>query len=138
MIYFTTGLVKLQGTGGLFKPDGVGWFEGTWWDGTSIHYALNYVTMSRISYASLPLPLWLTMMMTYTSVWWETLFPLLVLFRWTRKWALLLGILFHLGIWFTLAIGWFSFFMIAFYGVWVPDEFWARWLDKKADPPLAA
>src|SRR5262249_13975116 len=116
---------------GLIKPEGVEWFTGTWWDGTSIHYALNYLTMARYSYASLPLPFWLTKIMTYTTVWWEVFFPLLVSFRWTRWPALAMGITFHIGIWLTLAIGWFGFYMIALYGVWVPDEWWARWWDKK-------
>lgn len=122
VIYCTTGLVKLKGTG---------LFEGTWWSGTSIHYALNYLTMSRYSYASLPLPISLTAVMSWVTVWWEALFPLLVLSRYTRKWTLLMGISFHIGIWLTLAIGWFGFYMIALYGVWVPDDFWARWCDGK-------
>ncbi len=117
MIYLTTGLVKLEGTGFL---------EGTWWDGTSVHYVLNYVTMSRWSYAQLPVPLWITAVLTYTSVWWETLFPLLVLNRWTRTPALLFGLLFHLGIWLTIEVGWFSFYMFPFYAVWVSDRFWIR------------
>lgn len=119
VIYFTTGLVKLKGTG---------WFQGTWWDGTSIHYALNYCTWNRWSYAMLPVPFWITAPMTWLSVWWETLFPLLVLWRRTRKWALIFGLLFHIGICVTLSIGWFSFYMMAFYGVWVPDSYWEkRW-----------
>jgi uncharacterized membrane protein YphA (DoxX/SURF4 family) len=66
------------------------------------------------------------MPMTYVSVWWEALFPLLVLNRYTRPVALWFGILFHLGIWFTIEVGWFGFYTMAFYGVWVPDRFWPR------------
>jgi hypothetical protein len=122
LIYLSTGLVKLKGewAGGPFE------FKGTWWEGTSIHYALNYVTMSRWSFAQLPLPLWLTAALTYVCVWWETLFPLLVLPRWTRGPALWFGVLFHLGIYFTIEVGWFSFYTLAFYGVWVPEWFWQR------------
>jgi hypothetical protein len=123
VIYFTTGLVKLQGEGRIGAN---GLPVGTWWDGTSIHYVLTYVSMSRWSYAQLPVPLWITAPMTFICVWWETLFPLLVLNRWTRPWALLFGLLFHIGIWLTIEIGWFSFYTMAFYGVWVPDRFWAR------------
>jgi uncharacterized membrane protein YphA (DoxX/SURF4 family) len=118
VLYCTTGLVKLKGTG---------LFEGTWWDGTSVHYVLNYVTMSRWSYAQLPVPFWITAPLSYLAVWWEALFPLLVLNRWTRRWALWFGVLFHLGIWLTIEVGWFSFYTWVFYGVWVPDRFWARW-----------
>jgi uncharacterized membrane protein YphA (DoxX/SURF4 family) len=127
LIYLSTGLVKLRGEG--LDPV-TGWPTGTWWDGSSIHYVLNYVTMSRWSFAQLPLPFWVTAAMSYGSVWWETLFPLLVLNRWTRRWALWFGLCFHLGIWLTIEVGWFSFYTMAFYGVWVPERFWARF-----DPP---
>jgi hypothetical protein len=118
VIYCTTGLIKLKGDG----P-----FQGTWWDGTSVHYVLNGMYMTRISYVQLPLPFWITKPMTYACVWWETLFPLLVLSRWTRRWALWFGVLFHIGIWLTIEIGWFSFYSLTLYAVWVPDEFWERW-----------
>jgi hypothetical protein len=129
VIYMTTGLVKLEGNSYV---DGPWWhiasyhLVGTWWDGTSIHYALNYVTMSRWSFAQFPQPLWFTAVLTYTSVWWETLFPFLVLNRWTRPPALVFGVLFHVGIWLTIEVGWFSFYMFPYYAVWVPDRFWAR------------
>jgi len=83
--------------------------------------------MGRRSYVQLPLPLWLTMIGTYLSVWWETLFPVLVLWPRTRKWTLWFGILFHIGIYLTLEVGWFGFYTLALYGVWVPDSFWERW-----------
>lgn len=143
VIYCTTGLVKLKGNLNV-DEDGVwsGLFQGTWWDGTSIHYALNYIIMSRYSYASLPVPIWITAPVTYITVWWEALFPLLVLSRHTRPWTLAFGILFHIGIFLTLAIGFFSFYMIALYGVWVPCECWERWCGAVApadtsNPPVA-
>jgi hypothetical protein len=125
MIYLTTGLAKLRGSG---------WLEGSWWDGTAIHYVLNIMTMSRWSYAQLPVPFWITGPMTYISVWWETLFPLLVMNRWTRKWALWFGVFFHLGIWGTIEVGWFSFYTLSLYGVWVPGEFWDRWSRTARQP----
>ena len=114
VIYMTTGLAKL-----VLEP-----WTGTWWDGTSIHYALNYVTMSRWSYAQLPVPIWLTAPATWISVSWEVLFPLLVCKRRTRGPALWFGLLFHIGIWLTLEVGWFTFYTLALYGAWVPGEFW--------------
>jgi hypothetical protein len=118
IIYLSTGLAKLGGEEEALT--------GTWWYGTSIHYTLNCTTMSRWSYAQLPLPLWVTAPATYLSLGWEVFFPLLVLWRRTRKWALWFGVLFHLGIWLTIEVGWFSFYMLALYGVWIPDEFWDR------------
>src|SRR5207248_3115084 len=70
LVYLTTGLVKLKGEG--FGTDS--WPAGSWWDGTSIHYIMNYPTKARWSSAQLPLPLWLTKCMTYAVVWWEVLF----------------------------------------------------------------
>lgn len=124
ILYLTTGLAKLR-TEGVNDP--------TWWRGTSIHYVLNYVIMTRWSYAQLPLPFWITRIMTYVSVGWEVLFTPLVLFRWTRKWVLWFGVAFHLGIWLTLEVGWFSFYTLSLYGVWVPCTFWRRW--RPMTPP---
>jgi hypothetical protein len=136
MIYLTTGLAKLKG-----ETFGEGplteWLTGNWWDGTAIHYVLNYTTKSRWAYAQFPIPLWITKPLTYLSVWWETLFPLLVLSRWTRPWALWFGVLFHVGIFLTIEVGWFSFYTLAYYGVWVPCAFWARF-DRASSPDPAA
>jgi hypothetical protein len=129
MIYLSTGLAKLKGDG----P-----FSGTWWAGTSVHYALNDVTMSRWSFAQLPLPFWLTAALTYVSVWWEVLFTPLALGRRTRRWALAYGVLFHAGVWLTLEVGWFSFYTLALYGVWVPCAFWQKWRPPAGDPARLA
>jgi hypothetical protein len=124
MLYLTTGLAKLRG-----GPDTM--LEGTWWQGTSVYYVLQDITMARVAYAELPLPFWVTAAMTYSSVWFETLFPLLVLLRPTRKWALWFGVLFHLGIYLLIEVGWFSFYTCSMYGAWVPGEFWDRRLGRK-------
>jgi hypothetical protein len=95
--------------------------------------------MGRWSYAQLPLPLWMTAPLTYLSVGWETLFPLLVICRWTRRWTLWFGVLFHVGIYLTIEVGWFSFYTLSLYGVWIPGEFWDRWLRRpKTDTVLPA
>ncbi|MBM4070680.1 MAG: hypothetical protein FJ271_17255 [Planctomycetes bacterium] len=130
IIYLTTGIAK------LFRSDVL--FEGTWWDGTSLHYVLNDTTMSRFSYAQLPWPLWLTAPATYLSVAWEVLFTPLIMWRRTRKWTLWFGLLFHLGIFLTIEVGWFGFYTTSLYGVWIPGEFWDRWqTPRAAGKPLA-
>jgi hypothetical protein len=125
LIYGTTGLIKLKGDQWLQGPMS-NWLHGTWWDGTSVYYVFNLSDLSRWSYAQLPVPLWITMVLTYTSVWWEALFPLMMLHRWTRRFALVFGVLFHLGIYLTVEVGWFGFYTLTFYGVWTPDSFWRR------------
>jgi hypothetical protein len=127
VMYMTTGLAKLRGNITL-DPFSIG---GTWWDGSSVYYVLNDVTMSRVAWSELPIPWWVTYGMTWSSVWFETLFPFLMLSRWTRKWTLWFGVAFHLGIYLLIEVGWFSFYTVALYGVWVPGEFWDRWLRRR-------
>jgi hypothetical protein len=127
MIYLSTGLAKLARA----HPN-----TGTWWQGTSVWYMLQDCTMVRRAYAEFPIPFWMTVVATYLSVWFETLFPFLVLSRWTRKWTLWFGVLLHLGIWLTIEVGWFSFYTICLYGVWIPGEFWDRWLYRRRAGPL--
>jgi hypothetical protein len=142
MIYLSTGLAKLIRSIDIYELMDGNWLEaiekGTWWMGTSIHYVLNDTTMSRWSYAELPLPFWMTAIATYLSVGWETLFPILVMCRWTRKWALWFGVLFHLGIYLTIEVGWFGFYTVSLYGVWIPGEFWDRLLRRSQQNPTAA
>jgi hypothetical protein len=126
ILYLTTGLSKLIRV--MMRGEwNEAWWQGTWWDGTSLHYVFSDTTMSRWSHAQLPIPFWATVLMTYASVWWEVLFPLLMLSRWSRKWTLWFGVALHFGIFMTMEVGWFGFYMISLYAVWIPDEFWARW-----------
>jgi hypothetical protein len=125
VIYMTSGLAKLRGS---IVWDGLipGEIAGTWWDGTSIYYVLNNITRARIAWAELPMPWWATYGMTWVTVWWETLFPLLVLWRPTRRWTLWLGVFMHVGIFLLVEVGWFSFYTLALYAAWIPDRFWER------------
>lgn len=112
VLYLATGVAKLRGH--------------MWWHGTTLHYVLNDVTMTRWSFAQLPLPIWITAALSYASVWWEALFTPLVLWKPTRRWALLFGVLFHLGIYLMIEVGWFSFYTLTMYVVWIPDEWWEK------------
>ncbi|HYV35795.1 MAG TPA: HTTM domain-containing protein [Gemmataceae bacterium] len=160
LIYCTSGLAKLKGAEwgeGFWTtwPEGITlpllwerlgqwlrnsqrqWPKGSWWDGTAIHYVINDTTMARWAYARFPIPFWITRIMTYTTVWWEVLFPLLVLSRWSRPYALVFGIMFHVGVLITVDIGWFGYYMLSFYAVWVPDSFWQRFDKNPSVAPAA-
>jgi hypothetical protein len=138
LIYLSTGLIKLAGDslGSTPLPEWNHWqewpqwfhdnFQGTWWDGTSLHYFLNDTTMTRWSFVQFPLPFWITAVMTYFVVSWEILFPLLVMNRRTRPWTLMIGLLFHLGILVSVAIDSFVFYTLTFYALWTTDSFWRR------------
>lgn len=111
-IYFTTGGAKLYGE--------------TWWNGTSVHNVLNDVSMARWSYAQLPLPYWLTALLTWGTLLFECGFVFFVLWKPTRKWILYAGLLFHIGIYLTIEVGWFSFYSMALYAAWIPSAWWEK------------
>jgi hypothetical protein len=52
----------------------------------------------------------------------------MLLHRWTRRAALTLGVLMHVGMWATLDLGTFSFVMLASYIAFIPPERIERWL----------
>ena len=94
VMYTTTAIAKMRGH--------------TWFDGTSIHNVLNDVTMSRWSYAQLPLPIYVTAPMTWVSLAFEFFFPLLIWNRRIRPLIFLFGVAFHLGIYLMVEVGWFQ------------------------------
>jgi hypothetical protein len=56
---------------------------------------------------------------------WELFFIPLVIWRRTRVYTLLFGIGFHLVIYLVVEVGWFSFYCIACYAIWIPVP-WLR------------
>ena len=67
--------------------------------------------------------------MTWTVLVWEVSFPILVLNRWTRFVALLIGVGFHLGIFASMELGCFVPYTLCIYLAFLP---WERWLGKGA------
>lgn len=120
MMYTATGFAKLKG----------GW-HGTWLQGTSLHYVFNDLGLIRWSYAQLPVPFWISLPLNYVALAWEVLFIPLVLIPFTRRFALFYGLLFHIVIYLTLEVGWFSFYSMALYPVWLTDTWltqdWPVW-----------
>jgi hypothetical protein len=110
LIYFLNGLYKL--------------FSEDWREGTSLYYVLCDLTLTRFSYVQLPVPYALTKVCTWAVLAWEVGFPLWVALPWTRKPALVCGVLFHLGIWLTMEIGGFVPYMLTLYLPLLP---WERW-----------
>jgi len=133
---------------GLYKASGK-----TWHEGTSLYYVLGDLTLARFSYALLPLPLWLTKLMTWSVLFapvmlvpWQTLADrvarvkwlglhhLHVLLRWNRALFLIFGALFHLGILLMMELGGFGLYMLCLYLPLVPWERWRGRPDPAADP----
>ncbi len=114
-VYAATGISKL-----------IGPLSSTWYQGTSVHYALNDVLLARLAYPLLPLPLSLTLPLSYLVLAWEVLFVPLVIWPRSRRFALGFGLVFHLVSFVALEIGWFPFYILAWYCAWLPDEWFTR------------
>jgi hypothetical protein len=139
LIYCCNGLFKLLG------PD--------WTQGNSLYYVLNDLTLARWSYAAYPIPLWLTRVMTWSVLSFEVGFPLFMLLPWLvsgllrlqalrsraivravrllrylRVVVLCFGVLFHLGIFASMELGFFGPYMICLYAPLLP---WGRWLGRR-------
>lgn len=112
----------------------IGPLSSTWYQGTSLHYALNDLLLARIAYPLVPVPMWVTLPLTYLVFCWEVLFLPLVLWRKTRTPALCFGILFHVTSFFLLEVGWFGFYVLCWYCAWIPDD----WFERSLYPKLWA
>ncbi len=117
-IYFMNGLYKLMGP--------------NWLDGTSLHYVLGDVVLTRFSPFMLEIPSWLSRGMTWSVLAWEVSFPLLVLWKWSRRAALIMGVLFHLGIFATMELGGFVPYALCMYLPMLP--LWNGDADCSNDP----
>ena len=105
-----------------------------WRDGAAVHYAVNLNIFHRFPWPLPPSLDWATTIATYVTLVWEITFPVMMLSRVTRPFALLLGIALHAGMWSTLELGPFSFMMIASYLAFLdPVKFPQRhWLRSRA------
>ena len=101
VIYGFTGLWKLQ--------------DVHWRDGSALHYVLSNTRFRRFP---IDLPPWsaeLLTVATYVTLGWELLFPVMVLWPTTRRMALVLGVLMHVGMLVTMELGPFPFVMLGSY-----------------------
>ena len=117
LIYFNSGISKLA--------------YPVWRDGAAVHYAINSNIFHRFPWPLPPSLDWATTIATYVTLVWEITFPMMMLSRVTRPFALLLGIALHAGMWSTLELGPFSFMMIASYLAFLdpvkfPQRHWFR------------
>jgi hypothetical protein len=108
VIYWANGLHKVVGR--------------EWQLGNSLYFVLSDATLTRVSRVEFGLPYWLTRVMSWTVLGWEVTFPLLLVWRPIRIFALCLGVLFHLGIWFSLELGMFAPYMLCMYLPLLPWE----------------
>jgi predicted DCC family thiol-disulfide oxidoreductase YuxK/uncharacterized membrane protein YphA (DoxX/SURF4 family) len=108
VVYLFSGLEKL-----------VNWPYGDWIDGEAVARSLRDPTLTRVDWF-VNWPWQVFAPLTWATGLWELLFPLLVLFRLTRRWALAFGVMLHLSVFVLLEVTHFSFTTLAFYLLFVP------------------
>jgi hypothetical protein len=95
----------------------------TWRDGTAVSYALRIADVGRV-----PTPEFITHsvvlseLMTFGTLALEASLGVLVWNKVLRPWVLAAGVMMHLGIDFSILVGFFSFTMICAYISFVPAE----------------
>jgi hypothetical protein len=115
LIYLTSGVWKLH--------------DVHWRDGTALHYVLNSNLFRRFpSVPSAGLEPYLSIL-TYVTLCWELGFAFMLLYAPTRRVALMLGVVLHVGMLMTIEVGTFAWIMLAAYVSFLdPDSLsaWAR------------
>jgi hypothetical protein len=122
LIYLSSGLLKLV------------W--ESWQDGTALHYALSLNTYQR--FPTLPVGIeWLLAVGTYLTLFWEIGFIAMVWHPVTRRIALAIGVMLHLGMWVLLEVELFSWFMMASYLAFFDPHWLSRALRDRFRRELA-
>jgi hypothetical protein len=116
VMYFMNGFYKMQGR--------------MWWDGSVMWYVSHDLAWAR--WSPLPLPYWVSQLLTWGALIWETGFPLWIMLKWTRVPALIVGVIFHLVTFFHLEIAAFGLYALCLY---LPLAPWER---LRRAQPLAA
>jgi hypothetical protein len=107
----------------IYFFNGVHKFAGPQWRaGHTLHYTLGDLSIARVSSAELPLPFWLSQLMTWGVLTWELSFPLLVTMPRLRTPILWMGVFLHLGIGLSMELGMFAPYMLCLYLPLVPWE----------------
>lgn len=107
VIYAFSGFEKLKGS--------------TWWDGTALWTVFANSQMVVADFTWMRQLPWLISIITFSTVIFEIYFTPLVWNANTRKYILGMGVLFHIGIAFTMALYSFAVIMIAPYVLFLPE-----------------
>jgi hypothetical protein len=91
-------------------------------DGQALYWVLNDVALCRWPYSRLPVPFVVCQLLSWGTLAFEIGFSVLILIRPLRRWLLLAGLSFHLGILVVMEIGWFSPVTMCWYVLFVPGE----------------
>ena len=113
----------------LSKMDFAG--SNDWLTGEAMYWVLNDVTLMRWPYAAFPVPMWVCRLLSWGTIAFEVAFPFLVWWPRLRPWLLGVGVIFHVGIWAMMEIGWFGPYMLCYYPVFLSGSA-AAWVRSMA------
>lgn len=108
-IYFFTAIYKLN--------------SDLWFNGTATYYALRIerYMMLNLNY-DITENIYFVTISTYSILLFELLFSFLIWFKETKFYIILLGVIFHVGIWVFMRIEVFPWIMIGTYLVFITDD----------------
>jgi hypothetical protein len=112
-------LTLLYFMNGVYKVFGAEWFAGD-----TLYYVSHDIWWSRLSPDWMPMHYLLLRVATWGILAWEISFPLLVLSRRWRPWALAIGATFHVLTGVTLNLGVFPLYALCFYVPELPAKLW--------------
>lgn len=115
-------LVVIYMCSGMWK-----FFGPAWRDGSAVFYALSNNVFHRFPTPLPPESASFLAVATYVTLAFELGFGVLLWHTWTRRFALVAGVVLHLGLWITMELGLFSWFMIASYLAFISPDRVARW-----------
>ena len=110
----------------------------TWNDGTAISYALRLTDLERFPVPGFVTQLPISTLLTYSALGIELCLGILVWNRRLRPWVLLLGLLMHLGIDWSIRVGFFSLAVFVMYLAFIPPDRASAGIVSARDRVLAA
>ena len=98
------------------------WQGEMWLDGTAVYYSLQLDRFSSdwLRNSVIATEMWVSALLTYVALLYQTFFPILVFWRKTKPYTLLLGVSMHLFIGFAMHLWDFALIMLISYILFIP------------------
>ena len=101
-------------------------FGTVWLDGSAVYYILKMDHYKHVDLSIISSQMWLCQMLSWFTLATELSLFTLIWFKRTRKFALLLGVAFHIGIDIAMNLPMFEYFFVAIYLLFLDDDDWNR------------
>lgn len=115
-------LLQLQLSAIYFQCFWTKLFGKVWLDGSAVYYILKMDHYKHAELGFISSNFWICQMLSYFTLATEFSLFTFIWFKKTRKFALLLGLIFHLGIDISMNLPMFEYFFVAIYLLFLDDE----------------